>query len=121
MTMEECYRKLGGDYSEVLGRMMNESFIRKFIRKFLEDDSFALLEDAMQKGDCKEAFRGAHTLKGVCQNLGFGTLAASASCLTEILRPLPDSIPEEAGAAMKKVREDYQKTTEIIRTFLEEA
>ena len=34
----------------------------------------------------KEAFRAAHTLKGVCQNLGFSNLYAPAVTLTETLR-----------------------------------
>ena len=33
-----------------------------------------------------EAFRAAHTLKGVCQNLGFSNLYAPAVTLTETLR-----------------------------------
>jgi len=34
----------------------------------------------------KEAFRAAHTLKGVCQNLGFTNLYQPTCDLTEVLR-----------------------------------
>lgn len=34
----------------------------------------------------KEAFRAAHTLKGVCQNLGFTNLYQPTYDLTEVLR-----------------------------------
>ena len=71
MTIQECYKKMGADYQEVLGRLHNEAMIGKFVRMFLQDDSFQILEEALRRGDVKEAFRGAHTLKGVCQNLGF--------------------------------------------------
>ena len=65
---------MGADYQEVLGRLHNEAMIGKFVRMFLQDDSFQILEEALRRGDVKEAFRGAHTLKGVCQNLGFSNL-----------------------------------------------
>lgn len=86
MTIQECYKKMGADYQEVLGRLHNEAMIGKFVRMFLQDDSFQILEDGLRRGDVKEAFRGAHTLKGVCQNLGFSNLYAPAYTLTETLR-----------------------------------
>lgn len=86
MTIQECYKKMGADYQEVLGRLHNEAMICKFVRMFLQDDSFHILEDGLRRGDVKEAFRGAHTLKGVCQNLGFSNLYAPAYTLTETLR-----------------------------------
>ena len=70
----------------MLGRLYNEAMICKFVRMFLQDDSFQILEEALRRGDVKEAFRGAHTLKGVCQNLGFSNLYAPTYTLTETLR-----------------------------------
>ena len=86
MTIQECYKKMGADYQEVLGRLYNEAMICKFVRMFLQDDSFQILEEALRRGDVKEAFRGAHTLKGVCQNLGFSNLYEPTYTLTETLR-----------------------------------
>lgn len=86
MTIQECYKKMGADYQEVLGRLYNEAMICKFVRMFLQDDSFQIMEEALRRGDVKEAFRGAHTLKGVCQNLGFSNLYAPTYTLTETLR-----------------------------------
>ena len=94
MTIQECYKKMGADYQEVLGRLHNEAMIGRFVRMFLQDDSFQILEEALRRGDVKEAFRGAHTLKGVCQNLGFSNLYAPAYALTETLRAgQPESRP----------------------------
>ncbi len=53
---------------------------------FLDDDSYPKLEDALKKENVEEAFRAAHTLKGVCQNLGFTNLYQPAYELTEVLR-----------------------------------
>ena len=71
MTVKECYEQMGADYEDVLGRLRNEALIRKFAKKFLEDGSFQMLKDGLAKKDGEMAFRAAHTLKGVCQNLGF--------------------------------------------------
>ena len=76
MTIQECYAQMGADYNEVFRRLYNEAMIRKFVLLFPKDDSFHNLE----------AFRAAHTLKGVCQNLGFSNLYAPAVTLTETLR-----------------------------------
>ena len=78
MSIEECYRQIGGDYNQVLARLMTPKLVARFIAKFLGDNSFDLLRTALEQGNCKEAFRAAHTLKGVCQSLGLGNLLASS-------------------------------------------
>lgn len=118
MNIEECYRRLGGDYSQVLLRLPSGSLVKKFIIKFLDDGSFAGLCQAMSQGDRAVAFREAHTLKGVCANLGFEKLRQSASELTEILRPETAEIPASAGVQLERVRLDYQCTVDAICDFL---
>ena len=86
MTIQECYAQMGADYNEVFRRLYNEAMIRKFVLLFPKDDSFHKLEVALREQNVKEAFRAAHTLKGVCQNLGFANLYAPAVTLTETLR-----------------------------------
>ena len=76
MTIQECYAQMGADYNEVFRRLYNEAMIRKFVLLFPKDDSFHNLEAALKEQNVKEAFRAAHTLKGVCQNLGFSNLYA---------------------------------------------
>ena len=65
---------MGANYEDVLTLM------------FLNDDSYPKLEQALKEGNVKEAFRAAHTLKGVCQNLGFTNLYQPTYDLTEVLR-----------------------------------
>ena len=74
MTMQECYKAIGGNYEDVLRRLPSEALIRKFTLKFLEDQSYPLLKQSLGDNNYEEAFRGAHTLKGVCQNLSFDRL-----------------------------------------------
>ena len=74
MTLEQVYAAIGGDYKGVMERLPSADFVRRFALKFLQDDSFPNLKKALEEKDAPTAFRAAHTLKGVCQNLGFDAL-----------------------------------------------
>ena len=112
MTIQECYQKMGADYEDVLKRLYSESLIRKFARMFLDDDSYPKLEDALKKENVEEAFRAAHTLKGVCQNLGFTNLYQPTYELTEVLRA---GTLEGSGEWFARVTEQYNITMDAIR------
>lgn len=86
MTVKECYEAMGGDYEDVLKRLMNEARIQKFALMFNKDPSMGQLQEAMEAGDCETAFRAAHTLKGICANLGFSSLFKESHDITEALR-----------------------------------
>lgn len=117
MTLQECYQALGGDYDEVLRRLMTPKLVDKFVGKFLADDSYHALCAAMEAGQRQEAFRAAHTLKGVCQNLGFGNLLHAVEPLTELLRPETAQIPETAAASLPLVRQCYDETVQTIQHY----
>lgn len=117
MTLKECYAALNGDYEEAMGRLRSERLVQKFVLKFLDDGSFDLLCRSMEAGDQPEAFRAAHTIKGVCQNLSFTRLLASGEKLTEALR---DGPTPEAPALFAQVQADYRQTVDAIRRFQEE-
>lgn len=114
MTLQECYAALGGDYDEVLGRLRSERMIQKFVLRFLEDKSYDLLCASMESGNYEEAFRAAHTIKGVCQNLGLTRLLNSSSQLSEALR---HGYTPEADGLAEQVGRDYQDTVGAIRAF----
>lgn len=118
MTLKECYAALGGDYDEVIGRLRSERLVQKFVLKFLDDGSYGLLCRALEEGNREEAFRAAHTIKGVCSNLAFAQLLGSSSQLTELLRE-EGAGADQVQALFGKVREDYERTAQAIRTFRE--
>lgn len=118
MNIEECYKLIGGDINDVLSRLPNVKFVERFLGKFLDDGSFDMLCTEMENGNRAEAFRAAHTLKGVCQNLGFGTLLSSAEKITELLRPETDTISDDAKNMLDTVKADYQITADTIREYL---
>lgn len=114
MTLQECYAALGGDYESVLGRLHSDRLVEKFTLKFLDDPSFRLLEISLAAEDWQEAFRAAHTIKGVCQNLDFTALYRSSAALCEALR---GGYHPEAPTLAEGVREDYRRTVSAIRDF----
>ena len=114
MELKEVYEKIGGDYDDVVRRLMGEKLVRKFLLKFLDDKSYADLERTLSEGDYKEAFRAAHTLKGVCQNLSLTSLYQVSSQLTEELRNEVSGDPNISDY-MSKVTAEYHKTIEAIQ------
>ena len=113
MNLKECYQALEGNYDDVLGRLRTERLITKFVLKFLDDKSFDTLMDAIGRKDGEEAFRAAHTIKGICQNLSFDRLYEPSHALAECLR---GGCWDEAAVAMtEQVKEDYQATVDAIR------
>lgn len=117
MTIEQCYRQLGGDYAQMLSRLSNSALVEKFALMFLNDPSFAELSAAVAQKDAEQAFRAAHTLKGVSANLSFLRLHSSASELVELLRGRTGDIPPEATPMMARIESDYCATVAAIQAF----
>lgn len=120
MNIKECYEKIGGDYADVSTRLPGLRLVEKFIGRFLEDKSFETLCRQIECGNREEAFRAAHTLKGICANLSFTRLFNSAARLTEELRPKTSSVSDTAIELLKDVRRDYEITADTIRSYLDE-
>ena len=112
MTVRECYEELGSDFDKVLSRLVSEALVKKFALKFLDDPSFGQLETALADKDAETAFRAAHTLKGVCLNLGFTSLYKVSAELTEVLRGRET---EGSDELYEQVKEQYTILTEAIQ------
>ena len=107
----EYYQAMGADYEEVFGRLRNERLITKFVLKFPGDPSFSQLQSTLEEKNVEEAFRAAHTLKGVAQNLGFTPLYEATATLTEVLRA--GNLPEDDNM-MNAVAKEYERTVAAI-------
>ena len=115
MTLQELYQAIDGDYEDVLGRMMrSEKMVQKFVLKFLNDQSYETLVRSMEEEKYEEAFRAAHTIKGVGQNLGFTKLYQSSHEMTEALRNKETGRAEELLA---RVELDYAQTYAAVKSF----
>lgn len=114
MTLQECYAALDGSYEDVIGRLRSERLVQKFVLKFLDDGSFQLLLSSLEAGNGSEAFRASHTLKGMCQNLGFTRLGESSAALTEALRK---GEMNSDPALLNAVKADYEMTAAAIKAY----
>ena len=116
MTVKECYESMESDYEGVIGRIGSEGLVKRFVLKFLDDPSYLNLEKAIQEQNAEEAFRAAHTLKGLCLNLGFDRLYKVSAELTEKLR---GSDLNGYEAVYGKVQDEYKNTIDAIRKLEE--
>lgn len=115
MTIEECYVKMGTNYQDVIKRLPSAKMIEKFALKCKDDTSFQELETALNEKQVELAFRAAHTLKGVCMNLGFDHLYKPSFEITESLRA---SNLELALQQFDAVKEQYTKTIDALNEFV---
>lgn len=106
MTVKECYDAMGANYEEIMGRLRTEERVKKFLLKVLNDKSYDLLTTSMEERNIEEAFRAAHTIKGVCQNLSLTRLYESANELSEMLRGRSE-YGGDIEPVLEKVKEDY--------------
>lgn len=111
MTVKECYEQIGGDYEGVFSRFRGDARIKKFAVKFLADGSYDSLCKTLEAGDYQEAFRAAHTLKGVSQNLGFQKLYETSEKITEVLRSNPEAY---TASLLEDVKTEYERTFHTI-------
>lgn len=117
MTIQECYALIGADYESLLRRLEKEERILRFLSRFLEEGSFTALRTALAAQNAEEAFRAAHSLKGVCMNLELTALYNASSALAEALRG--GVITPAAGPLFEQVSQDYQTAVKYIGQLLQ--
>lgn len=111
VTVEECYKMLGGDYDKIINMLSAEALVKRFALKYLNDQSYNELKDSLGRGDTESAFRAAHNLKGVTGNLAFSRLYGCACKITEMLR---GGDLDEAIAYFPTLTEDHNLTCEAL-------
>lgn len=105
MNVRECYDAIKGDYEDVKARLLSDARIRRFALMFLRDSSMDELRTAMSETNYEKAFQAAHTLKGVCLNLGLKGLYEPTAKITEMLR---NSKYDEAEQMMEELEAEYK-------------
>ena len=115
--MKEQLETVGVQYDEVLKRFMGkEDFYLRMLKKFLNDHNYDGLKQAVERKDWKEAFVYAHTVKGLCGNLGLGNLLEHVSALTEEVRSEPYDEQRIVGG-MQDVTAAYEQTVAVIQAL----
>jgi HPt (histidine-containing phosphotransfer) domain-containing protein len=104
---------LGTDVKTALKRFMNkDALYEKFIKKFMDDHSYMDLQEAFADARVEDAFRAAHTMKGVCANLGFDNLLKILTPMTEVLRA---GSTDGVADMLAQLKEEYEKLCSVIR------
>ena len=103
--LEERLQAVGVDTTTAIARFAgNAALYVKFLSKFPPDPNFADLESALGEHDAQKALICAHTLKGVCGNLGMDALFLDLSEMVSLFR---DDAPERAETLFPRIAENY--------------
>ncbi len=117
-AIETCYAVIGGDLEGVRSRLLTDERIQKFLGIFLQDTSYTQLLNSLEAGDLKEAFRAAHTMKGISRDLGLTPLFTYSSQLADVLRPDENGNPagplESVDGLVAQVSSAYQTAVDAI-------
>ncbi len=107
----------GIDMPDLLTRLMqNKALVRIFVKKFLDDKSFAHLCESVEKRDFKQMEFDAHILKGMCGNLSLKSLY---QLFSEQVRLLRAGEGEQAINMMGIIEEEYKNAMENMRVWLD--
>ena len=115
MTLQEFYLGINENCDEVLKRFGGSSaMLEKFLKKFLDDGTYAQLEQAMSSGDRDAIFRAAHTMKGLAGNFDFKEPQSLAAKIVEEYRAGNDAaIP----ALFEKLKAAYADVTKALKSY----
>lgn len=116
MNVKDCYEKINGDYHEIMHLLVSEDRVIKYLLKFKNDQCMNELTKALDEKRYEDAFRYAHTLKGISINLMMKKLAASSSALTDALRQHETSVEK----LYNQVKDDYEITISAIDTLIKD-
>lgn len=102
----------GMDWEDAKERFLgDEELILKFEMKMLKDNSMNELTKALEEKDAGEAFKAAHTLKGVAANLSLKAIEKPVHDITEILRKGELSGTDDE---YEKIKEKYDELMAIL-------
>ena len=110
--------KNGADVKNTLDRFMGKQELYvKFLNKYADSTECQGLIDSIEKGDYEEAFKFAHTLKGVAGNLGLIPIQDLSSDITELLRGKeePEIDKEALGEKERQLKEKNEVFLALIR------
>ncbi len=118
MVVCEKLTKAGIDVDSLLKRLMgNDSLIKVFIKKFVDDNTFCELKAAFDEKDMKKAEVKSHTLKGMCGNLSLDELYNFFTEQTNLIRC---GDYEKAEGMMPEISKNFAQSIGFMKEFLEE-
>lgn len=115
MNLEEAGRELKIDLQPALTRFgNNEALYVRFLKKFAEDPTFDALRTAVEEKNHENAEKAAHTLKGVCANLGLEQLR---NCSSQIVDAKRAGRLDEIEGLFAQCEKEYQRTRGVLENL----
>ena len=106
---------VGVDVEDLMKRLMgNMMLISRFYKRFPEDKNYDMIVKYLSEDMCEEAFKAAHTLKGVCANLSMTKLVAIVSEMVEYLR---EGDLEDGKKILPKLSEEYETIVTVVKSI----
>lgn len=90
--------------------MKNDEMFKKFLFRFPAEKGFHDLFDLLEKGEVEEAFKVAHSMKGVAANLALKSLNEALKPISDILKA--KVMPEEDE--IKRLKDAYEDVLQLI-------
>ncbi|MEG1612921.1 MAG: Hpt domain-containing protein [Clostridia bacterium] len=90
----------------------NSALYEKFLKKFVNDDTFLKMVEFMRVKNFEEAYKGAHSLKGVTGNLGLTDLYNSCDAMC---RAFKEGALEKIIECYGDAKKHYDMAIEIIK------
>lgn len=115
MTWEqkELLKKVDIDVEDAMERFLdNEELYVKFLWKFTEDENYEKMKEALKENNGEEAFKCAHTMKGVTGNLSINGLYQLLVPYVEYLRHGDVELAKEHLAELEEM---FAASVEAIR------
>ena len=111
---QELLIQNGFDVEGAMKRFMNnETLYLKCLKKMLNDDNIKELRVAFDNGDCENAFKAAHSIKGFVSNLGIETLHRQVHPIVEAFRA--GTMPQASEIA--QFEQAYQEVYQLIESL----
>ena len=105
-------REGGVDVDGALERLMgSEALLEKLLDKFVRDETYPALEQAIAGEDWEGALRASHTLKGMCGNLSMTVLYGLFTRQVDAIRAGDRG---EAAELMKAIAPAYRAVCQAV-------
>ncbi len=113
MSVNEFYDKIEGNYEDIKGRLRSDELIARFLQKFLTENTYSSLVEAVEAQDVEASIFAVHKLKGVAANLSFTKLfELSNAFLTDLRKENQTVVDKEM---MQQVATEYERVIQAIQ------
>lgn len=114
-TLLEKLEDMGAEVEDTLERLMgDEELYMEYLTQFPENQSIIDLRHSVDAGDCEQAMKDVHTLKGMAMNLGL--LPLIDVCM-DMLLDFRAGNQEAAMEQIDNVEECFQEWSSVIKKY----